>query len=157
MTVLDEHPVSSSSPASSPPTPHSMPRSATTGLAAGAAEPRFRFDELNPTVAGRSYARSLYAELPYMVSVLVRTELHLTEAVWDCLVIAGVALHVTGPGEYRMPLTLDVIAPPMGHPDRAPAEVCPDCWCSGYSVDEDGTMTGVLGRLFVCVCAGAWR
>ncbi len=121
-----------------------------------AAGPRFRFDEPNPTVTGRTYAQSLYAELPYMVSVLVRTELQLTEAVWDCLVTAGVSLHVTGSGEYRMPLTLDVIAAPTGHPDRAPAGVCPDCWGSGYSVDEDGTMTGVVGRLFVCFCAQGW-
>jgi hypothetical protein len=133
-----------------------MPGSAATGRTAGATAPRFRFDEPNPTVMGRTYAQSLYAELPYMISVLVRTELHLTEAAWDSLVTAGVSLHLTGSGEYRMPLTLDVIAPPMQHPGRAPADVCPDCWGSGYSVDEDGTMTGVVGRLFVCFCAQRW-
>ncbi len=121
-----------------------------------AAGPRFRFDEPNPTVAGRTYAQSLYAELPYMVSVLVRTELQLTEAVWDCLVTAGVSLHVTGSGEYRIPFTFDLIAPVLERPGQPPEGVCPDCWGTGMEIDSDGTITGVLGQLFVCFCARPW-
>ena len=88
-----------------------------TGCPTQAAGPRFRFAQPNPAgVAGRTYAQSLFAELPYMVGVLVRRDLHLTETQWDGLVVTGAALDVTGPGEYRVPFTLDVIASP---PDRA--------------------------------------
>jgi len=55
------------------------------GLPRQAAGPRFRFGEANPVAVGRSYAQSLFADLPYMVGVLVRWELHLTEAEWNCL------------------------------------------------------------------------
>ena len=51
------------------------------GLPRQAAGPRVRFAESNPAGApGRTYAQSLFAELPYMVGVLVRADLHLTEA-----------------------------------------------------------------------------
>ena len=45
-----------------------------------------------------------------MVGGLVRRDLHLTEEQWDGLVATGSALDVTGPGQYRVPFTLDVIA-----------------------------------------------
>ena len=73
------------------------------GLPRQAAGPRFRFIQPNPAgAAGRSYAQSLFAELPYMVGVLVRRDLHLTEDQWDGLVATGAALDVAGPGEYRV-------------------------------------------------------
>jgi hypothetical protein len=125
------------------------------GLLRQAAGPRFRFVEPNPAAAGRSYAQSLYADLPYMVGVLVRWDLHLTEAEWNCLVAEGAALDVTGSGEYRVPFTLDVVASPPDRPGRAPDEVCGECWGTGYGIDDDQTMTGVLGGLFVCFCTQA--
>jgi hypothetical protein len=126
------------------------------GLPRDAAGPRFRFGEVNPTAGGRTYAQSLFPDLPYLVGVLVRLELHLTEAEWDCLVTSGAALDVTGMGEFRVPFTLDVIASPPCRAGRVPDEVCLDCWGTGYSIDDDATMTGVLGGLFVCFCAQAW-
>jgi len=91
-----------------------------------------------------------------MVGVLVRLDLHLTEPAWDRLVTTGAALALAGPAEYRVPFTLDVVASPTHRAGRAPDGACPDCWGSGYGVDEDATMTGVLGGLFVCFCAGTW-
>jgi hypothetical protein len=126
------------------------------GFPRQAAGPRFRFADANPTEAGRSYAQSLFAELPYMVGVLVRWELHLTEVEWDRLVTTGAALDVTGPGEFRVPFTLDVVASPPDRAGRAPDGVCADCWGTGYEIDSDATMTGVLGGLFVCFCTGLW-
>lgn len=127
------------------------------GLPRQAAGPRVRFAESNPAGApGRTYAQSLFAELPYMVGVLVRADLHLTEAQWDGLVATGAALDVTGAGQYRVPFTLDVIASPPDRVGRAPDGVCDDCWGTGWEIDSDGTMTGVLGGLFRCFCNGAW-
>jgi hypothetical protein len=127
------------------------------GLPRQAAGPRFRFAQPNPAgVAGRTYAQSLFVELPYLVGVLVRRDLRLTEAEWDGLVCAGVALDVTGPEEYRVPFTLDVIASPPDRAGQPPDDVCADCWGTGYEIDSDATMTGVLGGLFRCFCAGAW-
>jgi hypothetical protein len=127
------------------------------GLPRQAAGPRVRFAESNPAgVPGRTYAQSLFAELPYMVGVLVRAELHLTEAQWDGLVATGAALEVTGPGQYRVPFTLDVIASPPDRAGHAPDGVCDDCWGTGWEIDSDGTMTGVVGGLFRCFCAGVW-
>jgi hypothetical protein len=126
------------------------------GLPQHSAGPRFRFCEANPVAPGRTYAQSLLADLPYMVGVLVRLDLHLTEMEWDCLVTTGAALDVAGPGEFRVPFTLDVIASPPDRTGRAPDGVCPDCWGTGYDIDTDATMTGVLGALFVCFCARAW-
>ena len=69
------------------------------GLPRQAAGPRFRFAQPNPAgVAGRTYAQSLFVELPYMVGVLVRRDLRLTEAEWDGLVCAGVCAGRDGPG-----------------------------------------------------------
>jgi hypothetical protein len=127
------------------------------GLPRQAAGPRFRFDQLNPAVAGgRTYAQSLFAELPYMVGVFVRTELRLTEEAWDSLVLAGGVSQIAGPGEYRIPFTLDVVVPVAERPGRVPDEVCPGCWGTGYEIDSDATMTGTMGRLYVCCCAGTW-
>jgi hypothetical protein len=80
----------------------------------------------------------------------------LTEGQWDGLVVTGAALDVTGLGEYRVPFTLDVIASPPDRAGRMPDGVCPDCWGTGWGIDSDATMTGVLGGLFRCFCAGAW-
>ena len=111
----------------------------------------------NPAgVPGRTYAQSLFAELPYMVGVLVRAELHLAEEQWDGLVVTGAALDVTGLGQYRVPFTLDVIASPPDRAGRAPEGVCGDCWGTGWEIDSDATMTGVVGGLFRCFCAGVW-
>ena len=122
-----------------------------------AAGPRFDFAQPNPAgVSGRTYAQSLFAELPYMVGVLVRAELQLTEAQWDGLVATGAALDVTGPGQYRVPFTLDVIASPPDRAGHPPDGVCDDCWGTGWEIDSDGTMTGVVGGLFRCFCAGVW-
>jgi hypothetical protein len=126
------------------------------GLPQQAAGPRFRFAEPNPVAPGRTYAQSLFADLPYLVGVLVRWELHLTEAEWDCLVAAGAALDVTGAGEFRVPFTLDVIASPPVRAGRPPDEVCGDCWGTGYGIDDDASMTSLLGGLFVCFCTAAW-
>jgi hypothetical protein len=126
------------------------------GLPRQAAGPRFRFSEPNPAAPGRSYAQSLFADLPYMVGVLVRLDLHLSEAEWDCLVVTGAALDVAGPGEFRVPFTLDVVASPPDRAGRAPDGACPDCWGTGYAIDDDATMTGVLGGLFACFCVKAW-
>src|SRR3954471_8825886 len=91
------------------------------GLPRQAAGPRVRFAESNPAgVPGRTYAQSLFAELPYMVGVLVRVDLQLTETQWDGLVATGAALDATGPGEYRVPFTLDVVASPPDRAGRAP-------------------------------------
>jgi hypothetical protein len=125
------------------------------GLPRQAAGPRFRFAEPNPTVAGRSYAQSRFAELPYMVGVLVRLDLRLAEDEWNDLAARGAVLSVTGLGEYRVPFTLDVVASPPDRPGRAPDEVCGECWGTGYGIDDDQTMTGVLGGLFVCFCTQA--
>ena len=92
-----------------------------------------------------------------MVGVLVRPDLHLTEAQWDRLVATGAALDVTGPGEYRVPFTLDVIASPPDRAGRAPDGVCDGLL--GHRLRRSTatrTMTGVLGGLFRCFCAGAW-
>ena len=125
------------------------------GLPREAAGVRFRFGEANPTAAGRTYAQSLYSDLPYMVGVLVRWHLHLTADEWDLLVTTGAALDVTGSEELRMPFTLDVVASPPCRAGRAPDGVCPDCWGTGHCIDDDATMTGVLGGLFVCSCSGS--
>ncbi len=126
------------------------------GLPRQAAGPRFRFDQPNPVAARRTYAQSLYAELPYLVGVLVRGDLRLSETEWDCLVVTGAALDVTGAGEYRIPFTFDLTASVLERPGRAPEGVCPDCWGTGMEIDSDGTITGVLGQLFVCFCARPW-
>lgn len=126
------------------------------GLPRHAAGPRFRFNQSNPVAQGCTYADTTFADLPYMVGVLVRGELHLTDAEWDCLVAAGAALDVTGPGEYRVPFTLDVTASPPERIGRPPDDVCGECWGTGYDIDADRSMTGVLGALFVCFCAGVW-
>ena len=156
MTALDDRPVCTTPTggADGAPAPADSVRLLCDGLPSQAAGPRFRFSEPNPVAAGRTYAQSLFQDLPYMVGVLVRRELHLTEPEWNDLVTTGGALDVTGPGECRMPFTLDAFASAPYWPDeQAPKEVCPDCWGSGYSVDDDATMTGALGRLFVCFCA----
>ncbi len=126
------------------------------GLPRQAAGPRFRFNQPNPVAAGRTYAQSLYAELPYLVGVLVRGDLRLSETEWDCLVVTGAALDVTGSGEYRVPFAFDLTASVLERPGRAPDGVCPDCWGTGMEIDSDGTITGVLGQLFVCFCARPW-
>jgi hypothetical protein len=127
------------------------------GLPRQAAGPRFRFDQLNPTITGRrTYAQSLLAELPYMVGVFVLAELGLTEEAWDGLVLAGASGEIAGSGEYRIPFTLDVIVAVAERPGRVPDEVCAGCWGTGYEIDSDATMTGTRGRLCVCSCAGTW-
>jgi hypothetical protein len=69
------------------------------GLPRQAAGPRFRFAQLNPAgVAGRTYAQSLFVELPYLVGVLVRRDLHLSEAQWDGLVATGAPCTSRGRG-----------------------------------------------------------
>ena len=80
------------------------------------------FAQLNPVgAAGRTYAQSLFAELPYMVGVLVRRDLHLTEDQWDGLVATCFALDVAGPGEYRVP-SRSTSSPPRrtGQAERPP-------------------------------------
>jgi len=44
----------------------------------------------------------------------------------------------------------DVGLPGEMHPQ------CDDCWGTGYEIDSDATMTGVMGGLFRCFCTGAW-
>lgn len=148
MTALDDRPVALRTSGTDRLMCDGLPR-----LAAG---PRFRFGQPNPVVARRAFAQSLFEDLPYMIGVLVRYELGLTAAEWDCLVAGGVALDVTGPGEYRVPFTLDVIASPPDRAGSAPEGVCGDCWGTGYDIDNDASMTGVVGGLFRCFCAGVW-
>ena len=91
-----------------------------------------------------------------MVGVLVGRELGLTGPQWDGLVVSGGVLDVTGTGEYRVPFTLDVVASPPDRAGRPPDDVCLDCWGTGYEIDSDATMTGILGGLFVRFCTGRW-
>ena len=91
------------------------------GLLRQAAGPRFRFSESNPAGTGRTYAQSRFAELPYLVGVLVHRDLGLSEVEWDDLVAVGAVLALTGPGEYRVPFTLDVIASPARPGRTGPA------------------------------------
>lgn len=150
MTVLVDH----GTPTAHRPSPDGI---ACDGLPRQAAGPRFQFRQPNPAgVPGRTYAQSLFAELPYLVGVLVRAELCITEQQWDGLVVTGGVLDVTGPWEYRVPFTLDVIASPPDRAGRAPDGVCEDCWGTSWEIDSDGTMSGVVGGLFRCFCSGAW-
>ena len=125
------------------------------GLSRHAAGPRFRFTDTNP-VTGRSYGRSSWSDLPYLIWVLVRDEVRLTDAEWDCLVASDSALDVVGSGEFRIPFTLDVTAVAHRRVGRPPEGVCGDCWGTGFDFDFDASMTGIADALFVCECAGGW-
>lgn len=114
-----------------------------------AAGPSFRFTDRNP-LTGVSFARSAFEDLPYLVGVLVRRELLLSDMEWDCLLTSGSTLFVTGRGEFRVPFALAPTAerPP---PCLSPG-MCRDCRGSGYTQDTDLSMTGVANAWAACMC-----
>ncbi len=163
MTALDDRPVSRSIDMLSAQTPRFAPsvvgdrrlsdaRWDSLIRTMGAEPVWFRFTDTNP-LTGRSYARSRWADLPYMIGVLARRFV-LTTAEWDALALTGQALHVVGDTPWRVPFTM---TPPLGLPSPPvgdPPGMCGDCGGTGLSVDDDVSMTGTRDAVFLCWCSG---
>jgi hypothetical protein len=72
----------------------------------------------------RAYRRSVLDDLPYPVRVLMAGRLELSPEL-DSAAVYGVA---------------------------APDAACGSCWGCGVAIDDDGTITGQTGALYVCGC-----
>jgi hypothetical protein len=128
-------------------------------LPAHAAGLRFRFTDRNP-LTGMPYASSPWPDLPYLIRVLIRDQLLITEAAWVCLLARSRVLDMVGPWQFWIPFTLDlaVDTTAVAHRrcGRPPDGVCGNCWGTGIEFDDDSSMTGTANALYVCSCMGAW-
>ena len=108
----------------------------------------FRFADQNP-LAGEPYLTSPMELLPPCAT----RELPVTAWAWDALVTAEATALMIDP--YRC-ISLAwmrelVRLRPTVEPPR---DVCPDCWRTTVGLDTDGSLTGHVGALVLCACAG---
>ena len=129
-------------------TTYDLTRTGHTGELIGALPECFRFADLNP-LAGEPYLTSPMELLPRWAA----RELPVTSWAWDALVDAGASALVVDP--YRS-ISLDWLRELVRlRPGVAPPrDVCVDCWGSTVGVDSDGSLTGTVGALVLCACAG---
>lgn len=123
----------------------------TLGVTAPGREPAipesFRFADHNP-LAGEPYLTSPMELRPPWAA----REVLVTAWAWDALVDAWASALVVDP--YRR-ISLSwmrelVHLRPTVDPPR---DVCPECWGTAIGVDDDGSITGTVGSLVLCICA----
>jgi hypothetical protein len=110
----------------------------------------FRFTDANPEM-GRSYAESVFRDLPEFMQDFVEDVLDLCVEKWNVLVALGKVLEFTGTGRYTIPASLPCVRR-LARRGEGRSGFCPECDGSLVMIDTDGSYTGVLGTPVICTC-----
>jgi hypothetical protein len=118
----------------------------------------FRFSEINPVVRNKTYAESMFRDLPdWAMNVVLDAGYRMHT--WNALVRNRTVMEVgafraehpfaSGKDWARTVARREKQGPPKD------GNTCEECWGTGLSHDYDASVTGIRNAPYVCFCYSA--